>query len=261
MYKIIYIYLISKFKIIISMYMNYIVIHVGKCSGSAVNQSMTNDKINYYEIHHANIYDPEPIIPDNLIKGIDNYQFIFTIRHPIDRFISAFNYKYTHGIILKMDDHFEGEIEGFEYFKTIQNLAENLYNDDGSENLRAINFCSSCDHIIYGLHHYFNNFNETYNIRVIRHEYLKEDYKNIFNLDLSCDTHHLQANFISAYNGDNKLLKGNEIKITKKMYNNLKRFLKKDMDMIERLEKYNLITKEYKEFCLNELPDHIILTD
>ena len=45
------------------------------------------------------------------------------------------------------------------------------------------------------------------------------------------------------------------------MYNNLKRFLKKDMDIIERLEKYNLITKEYKEFCLNELPNNIILTD
>ena len=63
-------------------------------------------------------------------------------------------------------------------------------------------------------------------------------------------------NFMSAYNG-----KGTEIKITKKMYNNLKRYLKKDMDIIERLEKYNLITKEYKEFCLNELPDHIILTE
>ena len=45
------------------------------------------------------------------------------------------------------------------------------------------------------------------------------------------------------------------------MYNNLKRFLKKDMDIIERLEKYNLIPKEYKEFCLNKLPNNIILTD
>jgi len=241
--------------------MLYIVIHVGKCSGTPFTRSLRSHKIRFNVIHHANIPNPDPIIPNNLIKGKgrDDYQFIFCIRHPIDRLISAFNFRYTRGIIRKENDHFEGEIEGFEYFKTIQNLAENLYNEDGSENLKAINFCSSCDHIKYGLHHYLNNFNETYNIRVIKHEHLQEDYKNVFNKDILLPDHNVQQNFISKINSSHR--KYTKIEITKKMYNNLKRFLKKDMDIIERLEKYNLITKEYKEFCLNELPDNIILID
>ncbi|MAP67653.1 MAG: hypothetical protein CMF80_08155 [Candidatus Marinimicrobia bacterium] len=239
--------------------MNYIIIHVGKCSGTVLNISLKYHKISFKVIHHANERNPVPIIPNNLTNGKGDYQFIFCIRHPIDRFISAFNFKYTRLIIRGKRDHFKGEIEGFKYFETIQKLAENLYNNDGSENLKAINFCSNCDHIKYGLHHYLNNFNETYNIRVIRHEYLKEDYKNIFNKDIHLPEKNAQPNFISDINSS--FQKYTKIEITKKMYNNLKRFLKKDMDIIERLEKYNLITKEYKEFCLNKLPNNIILTD
>ena len=158
----------------IYIYMNYILIHVGKCSGTVLKNGLKYHKISFKCIHHANNRRPGEIIPNNLIIGKGDYQFIFCIRHPIDRFISAFNFKYTRLIIRGERDHFKGEIEGFKYFETIQKLAENLYNNDGSENLKAINFCSNCDHIKYGLHHYLNNFNETYNIRVIRHEYLKD---------------------------------------------------------------------------------------
>ena len=239
--------------------MKYIIIHVGKCSGTALKHSLKYHRINYYDIHHSSNVNPKPIIPNNLISGVDNYQFLFCIRHPIDRLISAFNFKYTRVIIRKGKDYFNGEVEGFKYFKTIQNLAENLYNDDGSENLIAMKFCSNCDHIKYGLHHYLNNFNENYNIKIIRHEYLKEDYKNIFNKHMYLEDKSLQPNFISNVQSDYQ--KQTKIEITKKMYNNLKRFLKKDLEMIERLEMYNLITKEYKEFCLNKLPNNIILID
>ena len=239
--------------------MKYILIHVGKCSGSVLSESMAYHKINFKVIHHANKRNPNQIIPNNLINGEGNCQFIFSIRHPMARLISAFNFKYTRGIIRGGRDNFDGEIEGFKYFKTIQNLAENLYNQDGSENSKAIKFCFNCDHINYGLHHYLNNFNETYNIKVVRHEYLKEDYKNIFNRDIHLPEKSIRPNFISKYNSCFR--KDTKIEITKKMYNNLKRFLKKDMDIIERLEKYNLITKEYKDYCLNELPDNIILID
>ena len=239
--------------------MEYIIIHVGKCSGTILQRNLKYHKISFKCIHHANKRNPAAIIPNQLTNGKGNYQFIFCIRHPIDRLISAFNYKYTRSIIQKLGRQFKPEIEGFKYFETIQKLAENLYNKDGSENLKAINFCSNCDHINYGLHHYLNNFNETYNIRVIRHEYLKEDYNNIFNKDIHLPENSVRPNFISNINSP--LQKYTKIEITKKMYNNLKRFLKKDMDIIERLEKYNLITKEYKEFCLNKLPNNIIITD
>lgn len=240
--------------------MNYILIHVGKCSGTAVKNSLIKHKIDIQIVHHCNKRcENDHIIPEHFIKKINNCQFIFCIRHPIDRMISAFNFKYTRGIIRKGQDHFDGEIDGFKYFKTIQNLAENLYNDDGSENKKAITFCSNCDHIAYGLHHYLNNFNKNHNIRVIRHEYLKQDYKNVFNKDIYLETENYQPNFIS--NIDSKFRKENKMEFTKKAYNNLKRFLNKDFNIIERLAKYNLITNEYKDFCLNKLPDNIHLID
>ena len=67
----------------------------------------------------------------------------------------------------------------------------------------------------------------------------------------------LQPNFISKINSVYK--RYDTIKITRKMYDNLKIYLKKDFDIIERLGRYNLISKEYVEFCLNKLPNNIII--
>ena len=237
--------------------MKNIIIHIGKCSGTLLQYNLDLSKIDYTSIHHANQINPEPIIPEKLINGEDNYQLIFCIRHPIDRFISAFNFKFTLTVIKKVPHYFKGELEGFRYFKTVQNLLEKLYNDDGSVNIKAIDFCSKCDHISYGLHHYLKNFNNNYNIRIIRHENSQEDYKKIFNKEMFIPDNNLRPNFKSKIKSDIKL--DSTIEITKKAYNNLKRFLKKDMEIITRLEEYNLITPEYKDFCLNKLPDNIII--
>ena len=45
------------------------------------------------------------------------------------------------------------------------------------------------------------------------------------------------------------------------MYANLKNFLKKDLEIIEKLAKDNLITEEYRDYCVNQLPNNIILID
>ena len=237
----------------------YIVIHVGKCSGTAIKKSLKHYNIHYNVIHHANQLNPTPINYKSIINKNNTCKFIFCIRHPIDRMISAFNFKYTRTILLNGNDHFNDEKTGFNHFKTIQDLAENLYNDDGIINEKANNFCLSCDHIIYGLHHYLNNFNKDHDIRIIRHEYLKEDYKNIFNKDIYLIANNYQPNFISNFNSRVRI--SDNIKITKKAYNNLKLFLKKDYDIIEQLSKYNLIPTDYKDFCINELPQHITLIE
>ena len=239
--------------------MKNIIIHVGKCSGTALIVSLNHQKINFEYIHHADNPNPQEIIPLNLIKDLDNYQFIFCIRHPIDRFISAFNFKYTCGIIRNERNHFQGEIEGFKFFKSIQNLAENLYLEDGKENSKAFNFCNNCDHMKYGLHHYLKNFNDINNIKICRHEYLKEDYKNIFKQEIFLKEESYQPNFISKFNSSYQ--KFTKVEITQKMYANLKNFLKKDLEIIEKLAKDNLITEEYRDYCVNQLPHNIILID
>ena len=243
--------------------MKYIIIHVGKCSGTALCYSLRQQKINYSKIHHAFRINPPEVSPEIFIEKYPDCQFIFCIRHPIDRIISAFNFKYTRVVIRKCKRHRRRggqnslEKEGLEYFKTIQNFAESLYNDDETLNEKAIKFIPYCDHIAFGLHHYLNNFNETHNIKIIRHENLKEDYKNIFDKDINIPDYSLQPNFVS--NIDSKYKKTSEIQITKKAYNNLKKYLKKDFDIIDRLEKYNLITKEYKDYCFNKLPENIVI--
>ena len=236
-----------------------ILIHVGKCSGTALYESLQTHKISFKKIHHANQRVPRPILPTQIINNNDNCQFIICIRHPIDRMISAFNYKYTRVILRGIPDYFEGEREGFEYFKNIQTLAENLYNDDGTENSKAVQFCSNCDHIAYGLYHYLQNFNKHHNIKVIRHESLKEDYKQIFNRDLEVRKKSYQPNFISSI--DSKFRKNEKIKITRKAYSNLKKFLKQDYQIIDRFADYSLISPQYRDFCHHQLPNNIVLVE
>ena len=253
-----------------------ILIHVGKCSGTIVSKSMLYHNLldNKFSIHYANQHKKPSFRPKKFLKKYKlhfrkyNHQFIVCIRHPIDRFISAFYFKYTRIFINKSNKHNSKiETKGFKKFNTIQKLAENLYNEDGSENITATQFCNNSDHLSYGLHHYLGNFSETkLNIKVIRHEFLNDDYKTIFKKDLHVEKiQNEQPNILSKINpGHNDNVDKfwfNKIELSKKAYHNLLKFLKADLEVIQSLSDSNLISDEYRDYCLYNLPDHIIVNE
>jgi hypothetical protein len=241
-----------------------IFIHIGKCSGTAIRKSLENYKIKFKVVHHYNQICPNEIIPRHFRKKYKKPIFLFCIRNPIDRIISSFYFKYKRRIIDKCNPlpkdskktgclNFNKEIAGLNFYKTIENLAINLYNEDDSKNKNAFEFCSECDHISYGLDHYLKHFfYKNHNIKIIRHEFLKEDYKKCFDKDIKIKNVNYQPNIVSHMNC-------NKIEISQKAYDNLKKFLKKDFEIIEKLADRKLISKEYKNYCINELPEHIIV--
>jgi len=71
----------SKYKNIF-IYMNYIIIHVGKCSGTVLRKSLKYHKISFKGIHHENKRNPVPIIPNNLTNGKDDLSIHFLYQTP-----------------------------------------------------------------------------------------------------------------------------------------------------------------------------------
>jgi hypothetical protein len=64
-------------------------------------------------------------------------------------------------------------------------LAESLYNKDGTPNNEAQRFALlGCDHLKFGLDHYLCNFEKEHNVKVIRHEFIDDDFHNIFNKNI-----------------------------------------------------------------------------
>ena len=108
----------------------YNFIHIGKCGGSTLTKELQDNGKNILHIHCRNI---------NLIQKYNNY--IITIRDPITRFVSAFIFKqYRSSFINNAKDVRPNERAGFKYWKTVNNLAENIYNKDGTLNKTAHSF-------------------------------------------------------------------------------------------------------------------------
>jgi hypothetical protein len=61
---------------------NLVVIHIGKCGGSTVVTELRSNNINFENIHVRNV------------KYEVNKTYVIIIRNPIQRFISAFNWRH-----------------------------------------------------------------------------------------------------------------------------------------------------------------------
>ena len=221
---------------------NIVLMHVGKCSGTFLIHNIYKiiPKNNFIHIHHAN----QPINtlspnPELLIKNRGVVKFICTFRHPIDRWVSAFNFKCNKFLTKNTPrGQWKNEKEGFQKYKTANNLAEQLYDDDGNPDENAHDFAiNGCDHFKFNLNHYLCNFNKNHNVEVIRHEHINDDFLKIFNVETIKIEGQLQPN-----------PKKND-EITLKAYNNLKRFLKQEYDLINNFASYGFISEEYKQFC------------
>ena len=99
-------------------------IHIGKCGGSSLRKAITDSTIvkeRFERVHYVHINKP-PVLK--------NARYLIVIRNPIQRAISAFNWRYK----LVVEDEvqrnrFEGEWEVLKKYGTLNNLAAALYVD------------------------------------------------------------------------------------------------------------------------------------
>lgn len=219
---------------------NIILIHVGKCSGTFLELNLQKININYQVVHHANEpYDTQSPQPNLLAEQYNTTKFICTFRHPIDRWVSTFNFKYDLAVTKnRKEQQWDGERKGLLKYYTANNLAEQLYDNNGNPNADVHNFAANgCDHFKFNLNHYLCNFDENHDIKVIRHEHVDDDFLKTFNVEITKINKKLRPNPKS------------KDKISMIAYNNLKRFLKEEYDLIDNFASFGFISEEYRQFC------------
>jgi hypothetical protein len=90
-------------------------IHIGKCGGSTVASLLDKHNIRTRHVH----------IKKPVFNPRDKY--LIVIRNPIDRFISAFNWRYKLVVLDETQkNRFPGERDILTKYATVNNLAENI---------------------------------------------------------------------------------------------------------------------------------------
>jgi hypothetical protein len=199
-------------------------ISIGKCAGNTVNKTLR--KMNYnLSIKH--------IVPVNYNP---NKKYIILIRNPISRIISAFNWRLYNVCKTKLQEsRFKGEQGILNKYKTINKLAEDLYNSDGSINISISKPHFYIHHLYEDINFYIGNFlNECSpeNIYgVIVTETINEDLNRLFNVDINDIPHYLKN-------------KKYDTSLSELGYNNLKKYLHKDYECINKMYNMDIITKK-----------------
>ncbi|MEM8844627.1 MAG: hypothetical protein AAGB35_06235, partial [Pseudomonadota bacterium] len=99
-----------------------VLIHIGKCGGKSVKNGTKNAEKNF--VNHK-VHLKKPVYRKDL-------KYIIIARGPIDRLNSAFKWRYklvvTDGT---QKDKYKGEYEILKKYKTLNNIAEALYDNYG----------------------------------------------------------------------------------------------------------------------------------
>jgi len=195
---------------------NFEFIHIGKCGGSTVSQILRTLNISHNILH----IQPVTFRP--------NKKYIILIRNPIQRFISAFNWRCKLVLHEKSQlNRFVGEKHFLEKYQNANQLAESLFTPNGFTKDQYIH------HIYEDINYYLENFLKNCNpqniLAVLTTETLDDDIKKIWNT--SGQIPQLNKNKESTY-------------LSELSYQNLKQFLKKDYECIDKLYEMGLLSLE-----------------
>jgi len=195
---------------------NFEFIHIGKCGGSTVSQILRSLKVSHNILHIQPVnFDP-------------NKKYVILLRNPIQRFISAFNWRCKLVLYEKSQlNRFVGEKNLLEKYQNVNQLAESLFTPDGFTKDQYIH------HIHEDINFYLENFLKLCSkkniLAVITTETLDSDIKSIWNR--VGEVPQLNKNKESTY-------------LSELGYQNLKQFLKKDYECIDKLYEMGLLTME-----------------
>lgn len=195
--------------------LEYNIIHIGKCAGSTICYELKNNNIKFKELH---------------LKKIDfkkNDKYIILLRNPIERLISAFFWRKK---LVYQDKsqllRFRNEYNILKKIDNIHNLILILENDEKFLENNYIHHIK--ENIKFYLENFLKNCKKENIHAVICKETIREDMKNIFNIEISS---HLKKN-------------KNDIKLSDDEYNFLKKYLSKDYECIDKLNELGCLTEE-----------------
>lgn len=214
------------------------VVHIGKCGGGtvtlAIRQStLLSERFNIIEITHI-----------NKVKYSDKDSYLIVIRNPIDRAISAFNWRYHLVVETEAQSkRFKGEWEILKKYSTLNSISEKIYDPkSGLLNERVSREFKTIHHLRENISFYLSSMlkylrpMQVYGI--IKQHSLSEDCKLLLgpNVNILHDKNH-----------------GLTVDPVKKQLSelariNLRRFLHKDFVCILKL--YNMGLMSWKDYEL-----------
>ena len=200
---------------------NLVFIHIGKCGGSTVGSELRSHNIKFTGIHITKV------------KYDSTKKYIIVIRNPIQRFISAFNWRYDIVCYKKLQQNrFKNEKNILNKYKNIDNLCQDLKLNQNifNGNKNSGNYIHHLrEDIFFYLEKFIDECPKKQIFGIICTETLKKDIKNIFNI-----------NVIKHKNNNKKYDKN----ISDENYQILKSYLKNDYNIIDKMYKYGWINNE-----------------
>ena len=213
-------------------------VHIGKCGGSSLEAALKNSqslKNKFSTIVRVHIEKP-PIL--------ERSKYIIVIRNPISRAISAFNWRYKLVVKDESQRHrFPGEWEVLTKYKTLQNLATELYTNGKLNEPVAAEF-RTIHHLKEDIAFYLSELLDTIQPHQIfatfATETLDRDMAEILNLTVSKRIHEHSLS-VADFRKD----------LDQTALNNLKKFLTHDYDCVQRLLMMNHSTSCSREVLLD----------
>lgn len=206
----------------------FIFIHIGKTGGTTVHDELKIHGFRYREVH---------VRKANKVHFNSNKTYVISIRNPIKRFVSAFNWRYHLLVVEKSKPGKEGEVEFLMKHRNVNNLAESLFDENGTQLIDFSREGMKIGHITESISQYLQNL-KTQNANliagVIDTETLSEDMMRIFGIQVSKATN---KNSHRNYSKD----------LSKKGLQNLIKFLAPEFEIIEKMNRMGLLTdKQYE---------------
>lgn len=196
-------------------------IHIGKTGGGTIKRELIRAGFNFRTVHIGFFLRGHSKIN---FKSGKNY--VISIRNPICRWVSAFNWRYYLIVDTEKRKGERGENKFLRYWKTPNNLAEHLYDELGNRNFKHD---IPGTHVEMGIYYYLKGLsNDTKILGVIMQETLAEDMKRLFNITTSARSH-------GSYGEYSKYLSSKSI-------DNLRKYLKEDYRCLKQLEDMQLLS-------------------
>lgn len=212
-------------------------IHVGKCGGATLWRAINNSPIikdKFSSVRKVHVIKP---------YYQKNLKYMIVLRNPIDRAISAFNWRYKLVVDSKEQEfRFSGEYEILKKYGTLSNFAETLYVNDAL-NLRSVKEWQVVHHLKEDIDFYLSDILQSLSasqiFAVLVQEYLNDDMARFLNV------HHISSVHENRSNTTDEMLR-----LSTLAYTNLKKFLEPDYEVIKKINDMHPIGQERLERLL-----------
>ncbi|PWE18734.1 hypothetical protein DDZ18_03840 [Marinicauda salina] len=216
---------------------NLVFVHIGKCGGASVWDGLQRSQVieaRFSEVGKVHFAKP---------RRFDAAKLLFLVRNPIERTISAFNWRRKLVVDEAVQkDRFAGEYDVIVKYGSINALAEALYTDAGLDPLADSDF-QTIHHLKEDIAHYLADLvghaSRDQIVSVMVTDYLNAYMKRVFGLD---DVKRLHENRPNAV--------ANDAELSERARANLRRYLQADYAVIKRLRERGFIDSQEFEMLM-----------